>query len=108
MKIDSVTNTNFTGIKLSNSNPFVTKTIVKNLKKSGFNYFGNRTYDIVNCSDKFFVFEDIRFRNDFSMRNFGVVFLPDETYIVADHYIEQLMLPVVKKIDKNAGINLLL
>ena len=104
MKIDN--NINFTGIKLSHSDVFSTRVIVKHLNKTGFNCFGKKTYDIVSFSDKRFIFEDIRYRNDFSMRNFGVVFLPNEAYIVATPRIEQYMLPLIKQIDKGACINM--
>lgn len=102
------TNTNFSGIKLTHSDPFSTRVIARQLKNSGFFCFGKKTYDVVNFSDKRFVFDDIRLRNDFSMRNFGVIFLPKEAYIVAAPRIEQFMLPIIKKIDKGAKINLLL
>ena len=105
MKIDN--NISFTGIKLSHSDVFSTREIVKHLKRTGFSCFGKKTYNVVSYSDKRFVFEDIRYRNDFSMRNFGVVFLPEEAYIISSPSYEQLLLPVIKQYDKGAGINLL-
>jgi len=100
-KINS--NQNFQGIRLTHSNPFSTRVIVRCIKSAGYYCCGAKTVE--HSSDKQFVFNTIRLHNDFFNKEFGVVFLPKEAYIVSSPANEQLILPIINKLDKGAHIN---
>ena len=100
-KINS--NQNFQGIKLTHSNPFSTREVVRRIKSAGYYCCGAKTVE--HSSDKQFVFNTIRLYNDFLGNEFGVVFFSKEAYIVSSPVNEQLILPIINKLDKGARIN---
>lgn len=111
MKIHKKDNINYTGIKLSNSSFVHAREVAMHLKRTGFDVLGHRTFYVNNdFNDKRKLFSNIRYLNNFSDRECGVIFLPwsAETYVISTPSYEQFMLPVVKTIDKRASINWLM
>ena len=111
MNISHNNNINFSGIKLSDSSFGHARDVAMHLKRTGFELLGHKTCYVNNdINSKRHLFMDIRRMTQFQDRECGVVLLPwsGETYIVASPAYEQFMLPVVRHIDKDARINLLI
>ena len=116
MKIDCRSNVlnksnSFLGIKLSSSSYRNAKEVASHLKRTGFSCLGCKNLYVSNdLNSKIKKFSNFRAAYTFGDREFGTIFLPwsHEVYIVARPDYEQFMLPVVKNIDNNAYINLMI
>ena len=112
MKVTNIkSNTNFNGIKLSNSSFGYSRYVAQSLMHENIDVLGHRKHFVINnFVNKKAVFDYIRNKTNFSGTECGFVFLPwsGECWILADKCFEHKLIYNVKESDKNAVCNILL
>jgi hypothetical protein len=104
-------NADFKGIKLSRNGRRYVKDVASRINCGEFSFIEKRKEYVSNTfNDKRKVFSVMRADNAFDNDEFGVLYLPwsKEAYIVSNPLAEQRLFPIVKKLDEDASLNLLL
>lgn len=104
-------NTSFNGIKLSTDNYEKVRNMVTKLKFMGINCVGHKSFTTKDTlADKAFLANYMRAYHPPGENRFGVLFFPSchEAYIISDKLYEQKIIKSIRKVDKNAKINLII